>query len=179
MNKLLLQVCCAPCGTYISLERLRPCYDLTWYFYNPNLFSLEEYERRLEAVNFVADKFKIPLIVANYEHDTWRQRAACWANSPERGERCQYCYRERLAQTAKLAKKCGFDIFGSTLLVSPYKDKMVLKKIGTELAKTNDLVFLEDDLQADNAYYQSQVLAKKLGLYRQKFCGCEFSRHEH
>jgi len=179
MNKLLLHVCCAPCGTYVSLERLRLRYDLTWYFYNPNLFSLEEYHKRLAAVNFVADKFKIPLIVFDYQHDAWRQQASGWADSPERGERCQYCYRERLEQTAKLAKNQGFDVFGSTLLISPYKDSAALKKIGTELAKPAGLVFLEDDLQADNAYRQSQVLAKKLGLYRQKFCGCEFSWRDH
>lgn len=176
MNKLLLHVCCAPCGTYISLERLRLLHDLTWFFYNPNLDSLEEYKRRLEAVYFVSEKFKIPLIVANYKHDIWKKQAICWANSPERGERCRYCYQERLVETAKLACAQNFDSFGTTLLVSPYKDSIALKKIGDEIAKEKGITFLADDLQANNAYNQSQDLAKKLGIYRQKYCGCEFSQ---
>lgn len=175
MKKLLLQICCAPCGTYISRDRLAPRYELTWYFCNPNLVSLEEYEKRLAAVKLMAAKFSWPLIVEPYDHTAWSKLAACRANDPERGERCRQCYRLRLAQTAQLAKERGFDLFGTTLLVSPYKDAAAIMAIGQELAGDYGVEFLAEDFQEADGYRRSQELARTLGLYRQKFCGCEYS----
>lgn len=175
MKKLLLQICCAPCGTYISRDRLAPRYDLTWYFCNPNLVSFEEYEKRLAAVKLMAEKFSWPLIIEPYDHAAWLSLAACRASDPERGERCQICYRSRLIQTAQLAKSRGFDLFGTTLLVSPYKDTAAISSIGRELAREYEVEFLAEDFQAADGYRHSQELARELELYRQKFCGCEYS----
>ncbi|MFA5184218.1 MAG: epoxyqueuosine reductase QueH [Patescibacteria group bacterium] len=175
MKKLLLQICCAPCGTYVSRERLAPFYELTWYFYNPNLLSQAEYDRRLEAVQSMADRFGWPLIIEPYDHQPWRELTAGRAADPERSERCRLCYRDRLARTAQLAAARGFDLFGTTLAVSPYKDTAAIRRLGQELAALSDLDFLSEDLQADEAYRKSQALARELGLYRQKFCGCEYS----
>lgn len=175
MKKLLLQICCAPCGAYISRERLKPHYDLTWYFCNPNLVSQEEYDKRLEMVRMMAEKYDIPLIIDPYEHEEWKKTACTRAADPERGERCRFCYRDRLARTARLAKENGFDIFGTTLLVSPYKDAAAIIEIGKELEEMSEVEFLNMDFQADDGYRRSQELAKELGLYRQKFCGCEYS----
>ncbi len=176
--KLLLQICCAPCGTYISHERLAPRYDLTWYFYNPNLCCLEEYEKRLAMVRLMAEKFNFSLIVEPYNHEPWRKIICGRETDPERGERCQICYRNRLVKTAQLAKEKGFDFFGTTLLVSPYKDTEAIKKIGQEMAGEYGVEFLGEDFQADDGYRRSQNLAKELGLYRQKFCGCEYSLNQ-
>ncbi len=172
---LLLHVCCAPCSAYISRERLLPKYKLTWYFYNSNLSSLAEYNLRLEAVRLVARKFNIPLLIEPYEHAVWLETVKGNEESPERGARCQICYRGRLAKTAELARLNKFDYFSTSLLVSPYKDTEAIKRIGHELAGANGLKFLDDDFQKDNGYRQSQNLARELGIYQQKFCGCEFS----
>jgi len=173
---LLLQICCAPCGTYISRDLLQPRYDLTWYFCNPNLCSRLEYQRRLKAVKLMAAKFGFPLIVEPYRPAAWQRQVKGQENDPERGERCRLCYHYRLAKTAQLAKKWNFSLFSTTLLVSPYKDTDALKTIGQELAQRYQVEFLAPDFQADDGYKKSQSLAQTLGLYRQKFCGCEYSR---
>ncbi len=172
---LLLHVCCAPCSSYISRDLLLPNYNLTWYFYNPNLNSRAEYERRLEAVKTVAEKFKIPLIVEPYDHELWLKAISGHELDPERGARCQICYTDRLEKTAKLSSEKKFDFFSTSLLVSPYKDTVAIKKIGAELATSYKVKFLATDFQANDGYRKSQTFAKELGIYQQKFCGCEFS----
>jgi len=174
-QKLLLHICCAPCSAYISRNILMPKYDLTWYFYNSNLNSFEEYSKRLEAVKLVSGKFNIPLIVEPYEHDEWLKKIKGREADPERGGRCQICYRDRLSKTAALARKMEFAYFSTSLLVSPYKDTKAINQIGLEFARKNNLKFLNYDFQENDGYYKSQDLAKELGIYRQKFCGCEFS----
>lgn len=176
MEKLLFHVCCAPCASYPSLEILRPRYDLAWYFYNPNLVPLEEYGKRLVAVQLVAGKYDIPLFIEPYSHDVWRGLVRGREKDPERGKRCLICYKDRLFKTAVFAKEQGFSRFSTSLLVSPYKDTDAIRTLGLEAEKTLGISFLAEDFQADNGYRKSQEFAKDLGLYRQKFCGCEFSR---
>ncbi len=173
--KLLLHICCAPCGTYITKKFLLPKYNLTWYFYNPNLCCQEEYDKRLKYVKLMAKKFNIPLIVEPYDHEPWLQKIKGRENDPERGGRCQICYLDRLRQTVELAKKEDFDFFSTTLLSSPYKDINAINRLGKDLAKSFQVAYLDWDFQANNGYQKSQNLAKKLGVYRQKFCGCEYS----
>lgn len=173
--KLLLHICCAPCGTYISRDRLAPQYDLTWYFYNPNLNSREEYEKRLHYVKLMAAKFSWPLIIEPYDHETWRKKICGREADPEKGERCRICYGDRLEKTAQLAKQQGFDFFSTTLLVSPYKDTALIKNLSAELSMVHGVDFLDQDFQSDDGYRRSQELAKELEIYRQKFCGCEYS----
>lgn len=172
---LLLHICCAPCSTYISRDLLMPKYELTWYFCNPNLNSREEYNLRLEAVKIVAAKFNIPLIIEAYEHNSWLKLVRGRENDAERGERCKLCYRDRLNKAVALAKKKHFNYFSTSLLVSPYKDATAINTIGRELSEKYDVEFLEEDFQANDGYRKSQNLAKELNIYRQKFCGCEFS----
>jgi len=174
--RLLLHICCAPCATYLSVNRLKPFYDLTWYFYNSNLCDLEEYNKRLAAVYAMAEKFNLKLIVEPYNHQAWLEKIKGRENDPERGERCRICYRDRLLKTIQLAKRKNFDLFSTSLLVSPYKDSAALKNISRSLASEYKVEFLETDFQSDNAYSKSQALAKELGIYRQKFCGCDYSK---
>jgi|GEM_PF-58995 len=173
---LLLHICCAPCATYLSVKRLMPRYDLTWYFYNSNLCDKEEYNKRLAAVSEVAKKFKIKLIIEDYNHVAWLEFVKGRENDPERGARCQICYRDRLLKTIQLAKTKKFDFFSTSLLVSPYKDSEKIKSISRDLSKEFGIKFLEEDFQSEDAYRKSQDLAKELGIYRQKFCGCEYSK---
>jgi len=172
---LLLHICCAPCATYISSVRLLPHYRLTWFFYNPNLVSQAEYDKRLSYVKLMAEKFSIPLIVVPYEHGVWCGLVKGRENDPEKGKRCQICYLDRLRATVKLAKSKKFDFFATALTVSPYKDQTVIVAMSQKLAADFGVQFLEADFQADDGYFKSQELAKELGIYRQKFCGCEFS----
>jgi len=173
--RLLLHICCAPCASYISVFRLCANYELAWYFYNPNLNTESEYNLRLEAAKTVAAKFAIPLIIEPYKHAQWLELVKGGENDSERGPRCQKCYRDRLAKTADLARQKKFDYFSTSLLVSPYKDTAGINKIGAEIAATNKIKFLTADFQADNGYRLSHDFAKELGIYRQKFCGCEYS----
>lgn len=172
---LLLHLCCAPCSAFISRDILLPKFRLTWYFYNSNLNSQEEYNKRLLAVEFVAKKFNIPLLVEPYNHNNWLELVRGREGDPEKGLRCQLCYHDRLLQTAWLASQKKFDFFSTSLLVSPYKDTQAINRLSRNLADQFDVRFLEEDFQANDSYRQSQNLAKELGLYRQKFCGCEFS----
>lgn len=174
--KLLLHVCCAPCSAYLIKEILLPEFAVTLYFYNSNLCSEEEYEERLKWVKVVASENNIPLIVEPYNHEEWLGKIAGGENDPERGARCLICYRDRLEKTAQLAKEKSFDFFSTSLLVSPYKDEQALIKISKEEAAKYQTTFLERDFRADNIYQKSQELAKEKGFYRQKFCGCEFTK---
>lgn len=173
---LLLHICCAPCSSFISRERLLPNYRLTWYFYNSNLNSQEEYDKRLSAVKKVARQFNIPLIIEPYRHAVWQELIKGREMDQERGARCQICYRDRLAKTAALASRRGFNFFSTSLLVSPYKDTRAIMAMSRQLAGELGVKFLEDDFQSNDIYRRSQELAKELDLYRQKFCGCEFSK---
>lgn len=174
-EKLLFHVCCAPCASYVSLEILSKKYELSWYFYNSNLESLEEHERRLKEVKMVATKFSIPLIVEPYNKEKWLEKVKGYEGEKEGSSRCFICYLDRLEKTASLAKKNGFDLFGTSLLVSLYKNEEVIKKYASSLAGKYSIKFLTDSIRSQEIYQKSQALAKDLGIYRQKFCGCEFS----
>lgn len=173
---LLLHICCAPCATYLSVNRLAPNYDLTWYFYNSNLCDQEEYDKRLQAVYEMAKKFNFKLIVEPYNHQEWLLKVRGRENDLERGPRCQICYRDRLLKTIKLANQEKFDFFSTSLLVSPYKDSRAIKNISRTLAIEYQVSFLDEDFQSDNTYSKSQNFAKEMQIYRQKFCGCDYSK---
>jgi len=172
---LLLHICCAPCGIYITEEILMPKYKVTWFFYNPNLNSEEEYNLRLKYVKQMAKRLGIELKVVPYEYEDWLKKIKGRETDPERGARCLICYLDRLRETVALAKKEKFDFFGTTLLSSPYKDIAAIRKQASDLASQFGVKFLEEDFLANDGYRKSQELAKQLGIYRQKYCGCEFS----
>ncbi len=173
--RLLFHICCAPCASYSTQTKLMPHYRVTWYFYNPNLSSLQEYERRLQAVRRAADILKVDLITVPYRHEAWRELVRDRERDAERGARCQLCYRERLQAAYDFAKRRGFRYFSTSLLVSPYKDGEAIRKICRELAAEGGPVFLNQDFQADNGFRASLDWARERGLYLQRYCGCEFS----
>ena len=179
LPKLLLHSCCAPCSSYV-LECLSECFDITIYYYNPNISPKEEFDKRIEEqkrlINSLPVKNKISFISGEYENDKYENMIKGLEEQPEGGSRCHLCYKLRLEETAKLAKKQGFDYFTTTLSISPYKNSKVLNEIGEELGKTYHINYLYADFKKKDGYKRSIELSKIYGLYRQDYCGCIYSK---
>lgn len=173
-KKLLLHICCAPCGAYLISEILLKKYEVTLYFYNSNINTLEEYEKRLFWVKELAREYKLKLEIEPYNHKVWLKGVGGLEAEPEGGGRCQVCYFDRLQKTAEKAQKLGIKNFYTTLIISPYKDSDKIKDIGGKLVKSHDLKFLELEFDKVNLSKKSIKLSKEKGYYRQKYCGCEF-----
>ena len=182
--RLLLHACCAPCSSYV-LEYLSSWFDICVYFYNPNIDTREEYDKRAEELRSMIQRMKVPvrLIVAKYDPESFYRMARGHEKDPERGERCRLCYELRLSETARLLKELSdkgehFDYFCTTLSISPLKDAKALNDIGERIAASEGLSFLPSDFKKRNGYKRSIELSGIYGLYRQDYCGCVFSRRE-
>jgi len=175
MKRMLLHVCCAPCSTHV-IEVLNKEYDLTLFFYNPNVEPINEYEQRLIAAEKYAEEKNIPIIVGDYDNIEFHNAVKGHEQDPEGQERCSICFRYRLEKTAQLAKQEEFDLFTTTLSVSPYKNAELINKIGNELAEKHNIKFLESDFKKENGYLNSINLSKQHNLYRQNYCGCLYSK---
>uniref|UniRef100_A0A7V3PTK5 Epoxyqueuosine reductase QueH n=1 Tax=candidate division WOR-3 bacterium TaxID=2052148 RepID=A0A7V3PTK5_UNCW3 len=174
MPGLLLHICCGPCASVV-IPRLQEQYQVTGFFYNPNIFPFAEYERRLEAAARVADFWKIGLIKGEYEHTFFQSAVQGLENEPEGGTRCTVCFRLRLAATAAQAVQAGFTLIASTLTVGPNKKAEVVNRIGHEAVANHGINFISGDWKKQDGFKQSVTFSRRLGLYRQNYCGCEFS----
>ncbi|MCL4459841.1 MAG: epoxyqueuosine reductase QueH [Chloroflexi bacterium] len=168
--KILLHTCCAPCATYVLQVLAAEGHEVTAYFYNPNIHPAEEYERRRATLQDFAIRIGLPILEDSYDP---QQYFAAIGQETEKPGRCRHCYRLRLERTAAKAQALGYEGFTTTLLISPYQDEEILGQIGQELAERYALQFYYADFKA--GYWQSRMLAKESGLYRQKYCGCTFS----
>jgi predicted adenine nucleotide alpha hydrolase (AANH) superfamily ATPase len=173
--KLLLHICCVGCGAFVSRE-LTKDFQVTLYFYNPNISPAAEYELRLAETKKIAKRFGYKLLPAGYDHDAWLKLVSGHEQDPEKGARCLICYRERLDKTAKIAQESGFAYFASTLTVSPHKLAGEINAIGEECALKYGVKFLNRDFKKQDGFKKSLEMSKELGLYRQNYCGCEFSK---
>lgn len=177
--KLLLHVCCAPCSSY-CLEYLSEYFDITVFFYNPNISSIDEYNKRKdEEIRFLKEypfKNKINFINWNYDNEKFEEVIKGLENEPEGGARCHKCYRLRLLETCKYAKDNGFDYFTTTLSISPYKNSTILNEIGNELGSSYGVKYLFSDFKKRNGYKRSIELSHEYNLYRQNYCGCKYSQ---
>lgn len=173
-KKLLLHVCCAPCSTH-AINELKKDYDLTLYFYNPNIHKEDEYKKRLNEVKKIALKLDLPLIVGKYNIDKWFRATKGQEKEKEGGKRCSTCFFLRLEDVAKYAKKHKFHAFTTTLSVSPHKNVTIINMIGKRLNTKHCVDFLAADFKKNDGYKKSLELSKKHGLYRQKYCGCIYS----
>ncbi|MDD2681011.1 MAG: epoxyqueuosine reductase QueH [Patescibacteria group bacterium] len=173
--RLLFHICCAPCASFSTQTLLLPKFRVTWYFYNPNLSSKEEYNRRLQSVRQAAKTLGVKLIAVPYRHEAWREMVLDRERDAERGKRCQLCYRERLQAAYDYAKRNHFHYFSTSLLVSPYKDGDSIRKICGSLVDKDGPKFMDADFQAENGFHESLNWARERGLYLQRYCGCEFS----
>lgn len=182
---LLLHSCCGPCST-ACIERLAPDYEITVFFYNPNITDTVEYNRRKEnQKRFIREyndnpqiPYKVSYMEGDYDPEEFIELCGKYSCEPEGGKRCGLCFELRLKKTAETAALLNFDTFTTTLTVSPHKDHKVIFAIGRRLADIYKVGFLEEDFKKKDGFKRSVELAKKHDLYRQDFCGCEFSRAE-
>ena len=186
--KLLLHACCGPCSSY-CLEYLCNYFDITVYFYNPNIYPKTEHDRRLEELKNLYTKFppvvenKIQLVEEKYidkDYYTAIDIASNpdFATQPEKGERCRRCYSFRLQKAYEYAEKNGFDYFCTTLSISPFKDADKINEEGMKIEKMNDgngPKWLFSDFKKNGGFKRSLEISSEYGLYRQNYCGCVYS----
>lgn len=172
--KLLLHVCCAPCSAYV-IQELQKNYNVSLFYFNPNIYPESEYKiRKNESENY-AKKLNINFIEKKTNHDIWLKEIKGFENEPERGKRCFFCYKMRLEETAKFAKENNFDIFTTTLSISPHKSSEMINSAGYEVSKDLGIEYLEADWKKDGGFQRSCEISKQNSFYRQNYCGCEFS----
>ncbi len=174
--KLLLHSCCAPCSS-ACLERLKDFFQVTVFYYNPNIDAREEYEKRkAEQIRFLRETGWAEVLDCDHDAAAFARIAQGYETEPERGARCYRCYRLRLEKTAEAAVKNGFFWFATTLTLSPLKNVDWLNEIGAEVGGRYALNYLFSDFKKKNGYLRSIELSKEYGLYRQDFCGCKYSK---
>ncbi len=176
---VLLHSCCAPCSSYV-LSVLAENFKVTVFYYNPNIEPKEEYEKRKEEQKHFITQYKgkneIDFLDCDYENENFKEIAKGYEDAPEGGERCHRCYNLRMEKTCNLAKQMGFDYFCTTLSVSPYKNSQVLNQIGHDLEEKYGIKYLYSDFKKNDGYKKSIEYSKKYNLYRQNYCGCNYSK---
>lgn len=176
--RLLLHSCCAPCSSYV-LEYLSRYFEITVFYYNPNIYPPEEFGKRVEEqkrlIAQLPAEHPISFLDGPYEPERFYEMARGLEQVPEGGERCFKCYRLRLTETAEMARAGKYDYFTTTLSISPLKNAEKLNEIGGQLAKDYGVDYLYSDFKKRNGYKRSTELSREYGLYRQDYCGCEFS----
>ena len=179
--RLLLHSCCAPCSSYV-LEYLSRYFEITVFYYNPNIYPPEEFGKRVEEqkrlIAQLPAEHPISFLDGPYEPERFYEMARGLEQVPEGGARCFKCYRLRLTETAEMARAGKYDYFTTTLSISPLKNAEKLNEIGGQLAKDYGVDYLYSDFKKRNGYKRSTELSREYGLYRQDYCGCVFSMRE-
>ena len=176
---MLLHSCCAPCSSYV-ISYLSERFKITVFYYNPNIYPEEEYKkRRDEQKRFLSEYpsvHPIDFIEGDYAVDFFDGLDPSFENEPEQGRRCEFCIRKRMDMTEFFASANGFDYFATTLTVSPHKNAEMINAIGKRTEKPDGSSFFTADFKKNDGYKKSIELSNEYGLYRQKYCGCVFSR---
>jgi len=187
MKKLLLHTCCGPCAIYVAKELMKQ-FEVSLYFYNPNIQPEAEYVRRRDEVVRWSLKEGMELIESPYKSEEWFKRVKGLENEPEGGQRCRICYDMRLEDTARYASLNNFNIFTTTMTISPHKPATVVNQVGREVAeKINQentdrklegrlVEFLEADWKKHDGFKIACKLSREEGFYRQDYCGCVYSQ---
>lgn len=189
-KKVFLHSCCAPCSSY-CMEYLRQYFDVTVFYYNPNIMNEEEYRKRVKEQQRLIDVYnrleqteegillrKIDFVEGRYNVENYLATIKGLENAPEGGSRCGRCFELRLRETAKVAKELNMDYFTTTLTISPLKNAQLLNEIGNRIGEEVGIAFLPSDFKKNNGYLRSIELSKEYDLYRQDYCGCEFSKRK-
>lgn len=192
--KVFLHSCCAPCSSF-CMEYLRRYFDVTVFYYNPNIMQEEEYRKRVAEQKRLIDAYnrleeqvvisgtakevftlrKISFAEGAYDVDNYLQAVKGLEDAPEGGSRCGRCFELRLRETAKEAKELGMDYFTTTLTISPLKNAQLINELGNRIGEEVGIAFLPSDFKKNNGYLRSIELSKEYDLYRQDYCGCDFS----
>jgi len=181
---LLLHACCGPCAT-ACVERMAFDYSVTVFYYNPNIMDAEEYFLRKENLEKFLRAFNseyegrtyVNYIEGRYDPERFIRRVQNLRDEPEGGRRCTVCFEMRLAETSRMAKKLNMDYWTTTMTVSPHKNYRLITETGQALAESSGTNYLDVDFKKKNGFGRSVELSKKYGLYRQRFCGCEYARY--
>lgn len=174
-QKLLLHSCCAPCSGYLVSE-LTDNFKVTVYYNNPNIFPAEEYQIRKNEVQKFFTGSGVKFVEEKYDHYNWLKIAKGLEDEPERGKRCILCYHLRLLAAAQYAKDHNYDLFASTLAISPHKDARVLSNLGRAIAKKIGLGFIDEDWKKKDRFKKALEFSQAQNFYQQNYCGCEFSK---
>ena len=176
--RVLLHSCCGPCSSSV-LEYITQYFDVTLLWYNPNLYPKEEFDRRFKTQVELIEKMgladKVDILAEPWKSEDYYRRIKGLENEPEGGKRCAECFRLRLLETARLARHYGYDYFCTTLTLSRHKDAVLINSIGEEIARATGVSWLPSDFKKRNGENRSIELSEQYGLYRQLYCGCEFS----
>ncbi len=173
-KKLLLHICCAPDAAWIP-EKLEQDYEVTCFFYNPNIFPAKEHEKRAFEMRRLAEAKGYRLAEPPYDPEVFEQRTHHLKHQPEKEGRCSICYRLRLEETARFAKANGFDFFATVLTVSPHKQVERVNRIGKAVAKKYGVNYFPSDFKKEDGFRKSVEKSREYDLYRQDYCGCESS----
>jgi predicted adenine nucleotide alpha hydrolase (AANH) superfamily ATPase len=171
--KVILHVCCGVCAAGAASVLLSENHEVRGYFYNPNIYPEDEYQRRLEAATTTARHLGFDLIEGLYDPSAWLAETEALKHEPEGGKRCAICYRVRLQKSYEFMVEKGFDAFTSTLTISPHKSALIINAIGAEIGGEK---FMARDFKKKEGFKKATEMARLWGLYRQNYCGCIFSR---
>lgn len=187
-KKVFLHSCCAPCSSY-CMEYLRQNFDVTVFYYNPNIMNEEEYRKRVKEQQRLIDVYnrleqteegillrKIDFVEGRYDVENYLVTIKGLEDAPEGGSRCGRCFELRLRETARVARELNMDYFTTTLTISPLKNAQLLNEIGNRIGEEVGIAFLPSDFKKNNGYLRSIELSKEYDLYRQNYCGCDFSK---
>lgn len=175
--KLLLHICCAPDEAWV-VHTLADHYSLHCFFCNPNIAPEAEYTLRLQEAEKVARHYNVPFSADEYDPDSWETAVAPFFHTPEGGERCFHCFALRLLRTARFCRSIAFPAFTTVMSISPHKRITTLNETGTAAAKEYGVRYECFDFKKKDGFKKSITLSNELGLYRQDYCGCRFSRTE-
>ena len=180
-TKLLLHACCAPCSSY-CIEYLSNYFEITIFYYNPNIDTDLEYEKRVnELKRFVSEfktKYPVHLVTLPHLQEEYNKEVIGLENEPERGARCLKCYELRLRKSFLYAKTNNFDYITTTLTLSPLKNSKVINEIGKKLEDEYNFKYLYSDFKKKEGYKRSIILSREYNLYRQDYCGCKYSKNK-
>lgn len=150
-------------------------YDAVFFYYNPNIHPAEEYVRRRDEVMRYAERSGMRIAVADYDNAAWDEAVRGYENEPERGERCERCFRVRLTRTAEYAKSIGAGEFTTVMSISPHKDTAMINRIGSEVSAAVGVAYHSVDFKKNDGFKKATALSRSEGFYRQNYCGCRFS----
>lgn len=173
-QRILVHICCAPDALYV-MDILKNDFDISGYFYNPNIHPQKEYKLRLQETKKVARIIDFDFIEEEYDDNRWFKITEKYKQEPEKGRRCDICYAIRLERTARKAAELGFNSFTTVMSLSPWKKADVLNRIGRMFASRYKIHFLESNFKKKDGFRKSVELSKQHRLYRQNYCGCLYS----
>lgn len=179
--RMLLHVCCAVCASHV-LNLISKEFDITVFYYNPNIYPKEEYEKRLKElkklVNVLGLENDVEIVEGEYETEKYYEVCSKYKDEKEGSVRCNECFYLRLKKTAEYAKEHGFDMFATTLTISPHKNSKLINQIGEEIEKEIKVHFVKSDFKKREGFKKANELCMKYDIYRQNYCGCIYSKRE-